>query len=103
MAGTGIRSFAKSRDQMPQIATLSSGLRIAKFRAQAAAVKSSLWQSPLKFILLCVAIRAAVILFLAIRALNVADCHNLRHTFERETWQEIEFQLPPFYIESPPV
>jgi hypothetical protein len=30
---------------------------------------------------------------------NTADCHNPRHTFERGT----EFQLPPFYIASPPV
>jgi hypothetical protein len=28
---------------------------------------------------------------------------NPRHTFERGTWQETEFQLPPYYIESPPV
>jgi hypothetical protein len=74
-------------------------LRIAKFRAQVAVVKSSLWQSALKFILLSVAIRATVILFLAIRVLNAADCHNPQHTFERG----IEIQLPPFYIESPPV
>jgi hypothetical protein len=78
-------------------------LQIAKFRAQVAAVKSSLWQSTLKFTLLSVAIRAMVILFLAIRILNAADRHNLRHTFERGTWQETEFQLPPFYIERPPV
>jgi hypothetical protein len=50
-----------------------------------------------------VAIRATVTLFLAIRVLNAADCHNPRYTFERGTWQETEFQLPPFYIESPPV
>jgi hypothetical protein len=81
----------------------SNGLRIAKFRAQVAAVKSSLWQSALKFILLSVAIRATVILFLAIRVLTAADCHNPRHTFERGTWQETEFQLLPFYIESAPV
>jgi hypothetical protein len=111
MAGAGIRLFAKFCGQMPRIATtvitpwqpLSSGLWIVNFRAQVAAVKSSLWQSAFKFILLSVAIRATVILFLAIRVLNAADCHNLRHTFERGTWQETEFQLPPFYIESPPV
>jgi hypothetical protein len=84
MAGAGIRSFAK-------------------FRAQVAAVKSSLWQSALKFILMSVAIRATVILFLAIRVLNAAGCHNPRHTFESATWQETEFQVPPFYIKSPPV
>jgi hypothetical protein len=71
-----------------------------KFRAQVAAVKSSLWQSTLKVILLSVAIRATVILFLAIRVLNDADCHNPRRAFEHGTWQETEFQLPPFYIKS---
>jgi hypothetical protein len=54
-------------------------------RAQVAAVKSSLWQSTLKFILLSVAIRATVILFLAIRVLNAANCGNPQHTFERGT------------------
>jgi hypothetical protein len=47
MVGAGIRSFAKFRGQMPRIATtgitfgkpLSSGLRIATFRAQVATVK----------------------------------------------------------------
>jgi hypothetical protein len=82
---------------------LSSGLRIAKFCVQVAAVKSSLWLSALKFILLSVANRATVILFLAICVLNAADCHNPRNTFECGTWQETEFQLQPFYIESPPV
>jgi hypothetical protein len=60
-------------------------------------------QSTLKFILLSVAISAMVILLLAMRVINATDCHNPRHTFERGTWQETEFQLPPFYIESPPV
>jgi hypothetical protein len=40
---------------------------------------------------------------LAIRVLNAANCGNPQHTFERGTWQETEFQLLPFYIESPPV
>jgi hypothetical protein len=79
------------------------GLRIAKFCAQVAAVKSILWQSALKFILLSLAIRTTVIIFLAIRVLNDVDCQNPWHTFERGTWQETEFQLPQFYIKSPPV
>jgi hypothetical protein len=70
MAGAGIRSFPKLRGQMLGIATtgitsLQTALKwtadwIAKFNAQVAAVKSSLWQSALKFILLSVAIRATV-------------------------------------------
>jgi hypothetical protein len=88
MAGAGIRSLAKFRVQMLRIATTGITLwqtalkwtAIAKFRAQVAAVKSSLWQSVLKFLLLSVAIRATVILFLAMRVLNAADCHNPRHT-----------------------
>jgi hypothetical protein len=60
MAGARIRSFAK-------------------FRTQVAAVKSSLWNSALKFILLSVAIRAMVILFLAIRVLN-AQIATIRGT-----------------------
>jgi hypothetical protein len=31
-----------------------------------------------------------------------ADCQVPQHTFVRETWQETQFKLPPFYIESPP-
>jgi hypothetical protein len=100
MAGAGIRSFAKLRDQMPRIAKTGISSALA---AQVAAVKSSLYQSALKFILLSVAIRATVILFMAISILNSADCHNPRHTFEHRTWQETEFQLPPCYIEGPPV
>jgi hypothetical protein len=42
-------------------------------------------------------------LFLAIFVLNAADCHNPLHTFQCGTWQETEFQFPPFYIKSPPV
>jgi hypothetical protein len=106
MAGAGIRSFAKFRSQMLQITTtgITSWQTTLKWTAvQVAAVKSSLWQSALKFILLSVAISETVILFLAIRVTNAADCHNPWHTFECETWQETEFQLPPFYIESPPV
>jgi hypothetical protein len=80
MAGAGIQSLAKFRGQMPRIATTGitswqSGLLIAKFGAQVAAVKSSLWQSALKFILLSVAIRATVILFLAIWGLPQSVAH----------------------------
>jgi hypothetical protein len=106
MAGAGIRSFAKFRGQMTRIATtgITSWQTALKWTADCqvprsgCVVKSSLWQSALKFILLSVAIRATVILFLAIHVLNAADCHNPRHTFERGTWQETEFQLPPFYV-----
>jgi hypothetical protein len=40
------------------------------------AVRSGLWQSAIKFRVFTVAFRATVILFLAIRGLNAADCHN---------------------------
>jgi hypothetical protein len=100
MAGAKILSFAKFRGQMPRIATTG----IAS------------WQTALKWTAGCqvprsgccgqvkpVTIRTMVILFLAIRVLYAANCHNPQHKFERGTWQDTEFQLPPFYIESPPV
>jgi hypothetical protein len=65
MAGSGIRSFAMLRSQMPRIVLgkpISSGLRIAKLCARVE-VRSGLWQSALKLILLSVAIRSPVILF----------------------------------------
>jgi hypothetical protein len=46
------------------------------------AARSGLWQSALKFRLLTLAIRSTIILFVAIRDLNTADCHTLQHTFE---------------------
>jgi hypothetical protein len=111
MAGAGIRSFAKFRGQMPWIATtgITYWQTDLKWTADCQIPRSgcrgqvNLWQSAIKFILLSVAIRVTVILFLAIHVLNPADCHNPWHTFERGTWQETEFQLPPFYIECPPV
>jgi hypothetical protein len=91
MAGAGIRSFAKFRGQMPRIATpgITSWQTALKWTADCQAprsgcqVRSGLWQSALKFRLLTVAICATVILFLAIRGLNAADCHNPRHKFDR--------------------
>jgi hypothetical protein len=118
MAGAGIRSFAKFSGQMPRIATtgITSWQTALKWtgdcqvprsgcrgQVKPVAIRSQIHTS----ILLSVAIHPMVtvfILFLAIRILNAADCHNPRHTFERGTWQETEFQLPPFYyIECPPV
>jgi hypothetical protein len=111
MAGAGIRAFAKFRSQLPRIATtgITSWQTTVKWTADCqvphsgchgqvkpVAIRSEIHTS------VC-AIRATVILFLAIRVLNAADCHNPQHTFERRTRQETEFQLPPFYIESPPV
>jgi hypothetical protein len=87
MAGAGIRSFAKFRGQIPRFA--KAGI--------------TPWQTALKFRILAVAIRGTNNFFLAIRGLNTAVCHNPLYTFERGTWQKTEFQLPPFYIESPPV
>jgi hypothetical protein len=101
MAGAGIQSFAKFRSKMLVITTtgITSWQTALKWTADCAQ-KSSLWQSALKFILLSEAIRATVILILAIRVLNAADCHNPWRTFERGTWQEAEFQLPPFYASA---
>jgi hypothetical protein len=83
MAGTGICSFAKLRGQMPLIATagIASWQTALKWTPDCQvprsgcqeyihAVRSSLWQSAVKFILLSVAIRAMVILFVAISSLN---------------------------------
>jgi hypothetical protein len=111
MTGAGIRSFAKFRGQMPWIATtgITSWQTALKWTADCQVPRSDCRgqvkpvESALKLILLSVAIRQTVILFLAIRVLNAVDCHRLRHTFERGIWQETEFQLPPFYIESPTV
>jgi hypothetical protein len=92
MAGTGICSFAKLRGQMPRIATTGIAAQQTALKWTALrlpgihAVRSSLWQSALKFVLLSVAIRATVILFVEIRSLNAADCNNPRRTFERRMW-----------------
>jgi hypothetical protein len=109
MAGARIWSFAKFRSQMPRIATtgITSWQTVLKRTADCQVPRSG-WCGQVKLvairsqiILLSMAIHAMVILFLAICVLNATDCHNLRHTFERGTWQETEFQLPPYYIESP--
>jgi hypothetical protein len=70
-------------------------LRIAKLLPQMAKNTSGQVRS--------VAIRGTVILFLVMRCLNTADCHNPWHTFERGAEQVCEIQLLTFYIESPPV
>jgi hypothetical protein len=111
MAGAGIWSFAKFCGQMPQIAT--TGI--------------TFWQTALKWTADCQVPRSGCcgqVKPMAIRSQihtsfcgnprdgysilgnpcsKAADCHNPRHTVERGTWQETEFQLPPFYIESPTV
>jgi hypothetical protein len=99
MAGAGIPSFAKFRGQMPQIATTGTSWQTAlKWTADCQTPRSGCQEymrsgqacgnllSNLDFYI-AVAFRATVILFLAIRGLNAADCHNPRHTFERGTWQ----------------
>jgi hypothetical protein len=111
MVGAGIRSFAKFRCQMQRIATtgMTSWQTALKWTVDCQVPRSGCGSQvkPVairsRFILLYVAILATVILFLAFHVLNAADCHNPQHTFERGTWQETEFQLPPFYIESPAV
>jgi hypothetical protein len=111
MAGARIWSFVKFRGQMPRIATtgITSWQTALKWTGDCQVPRSGC-RSQVKPVAIRSQIHnsvcgnpATVILFLAIRILNAADCHNLRHTFERGTWQETEFQLPPFYIESPPV
>jgi hypothetical protein len=96
MAGTGIRSFAKFLGQMPRIATtgITSWQTTLKWTAECQVPHSGCrGQVTLKFKRLSVAIHATAILFLAIRVLNTADCHNPQHTFEHGTWQETELQL----------
>jgi hypothetical protein len=92
MSGAGIRLFAKFRGQMLKIATTGiTSLQTAfKWTADCQVPRSGCRGQAKP-----VAIRSQI--------LNATDCHNPWHTFERGTWQETEFQLPPFYIESPPV
>jgi hypothetical protein len=87
MSGAGIRLYAKVRGQMPRIATtgITSWQTALKWTAECQVPRSGCCG---QVKLLSGAIRATVILFLAIRVLNAADCHNPRHTFERGTWQE---------------
>jgi hypothetical protein len=111
MAGAGIRSLAKFRGKMLRIAT--TGI--------------TSWQTALKWTADCqvplsgcrgqvkpVAIRSQIhtsvcgnprdrYSILGNPRSKRADCHNLRHTYECRMWHETEFQLPPFYIKSPPV
>jgi hypothetical protein len=84
MAGAGIRSFAKFRGQMPRIAKtgITSWQTALKWTVDCHAprsgcqeyMRSGMWQSALKLRPLTVAIRASVILFLAIRGLNATIC-----------------------------
>jgi hypothetical protein len=111
MVGAGNQSFAKFHDQMLRIAT--TGI--------------TSWQTALKWTADCQVPRSGCrcqVKPVAIRSqIHTSVCGNPRdgysilgnprfklrglpqsaHTFERGTWQETEFQLPPFYIESPPV
>jgi hypothetical protein len=110
MAGAGIRSFAKFRGQMPRIAT--TGI--------------TSWQIALKWTADCQIPRSGCrgqVKPVAIRSqIHTSVCGNPRdgysilgnprskrhglpqsNTFERGTWQETEFQLPPFYIVTTPV
>jgi hypothetical protein len=102
MAGAGIRSFAKFCGQMPRIATIGR----------------TSWQTALKWTADCQVLRSGCcgqVKPVAIRSqIHTSVCgnprdgysilgnpryksrHNPRHTFERGTWQETEFQLPPF-------
>jgi hypothetical protein len=100
MAGTGICSIAKLRGQMPWIATTGTApwqtalpwtADCQVLRSGIHAVKSSLWQSAHKCILLTVAIRETVILFVAIRSLN-SWVRNVALDWNPP---------PPFYIENP--
>jgi hypothetical protein len=97
MAGAGIWSFVKFRGQMPWIAT--TGI--------------TSWQTALKWTADCQAPHSGCQEYM-LSGGNLRNSYfilgnprskfrNLWHTFEHGTGQETEFQLPPFYIESPPV
>jgi hypothetical protein len=77
MAGAGIRSFAMFRGQMPRMAT--TGI--------------TSWQTALKWNADC-----QVPLSCCRGQVKPVAIRSQIHT-----WQETEFQLPPFYIESLPV
>jgi hypothetical protein len=111
MAGAGIRSFAKFRGQMPRIATIGITSWHTAFKWTAdCQVPHSGYRGQAKPVAIRSQIHTSVCgnpcdsySILGNRVLNAADCHNPWHTFERGTWQETEFQLQPFYIESPAV
>jgi hypothetical protein len=94
---------------MPRIATtgITSWQTALKWTADGQVTRSGCC-GQVKPVAICSQIHTSVCgnrqrrLFYSWRSL-AADCHNPRHTFERRTWQETEFQLPPFYIESPSV
>jgi hypothetical protein len=111
MVGAGIRSFAKFRSQMPRIAT--TGI--------------TSWQTALKWTPDCqvprLGCRGQVKLVVIRSQIHTSVCGNPSDGYsilgnprskrrglpqsEANIWartlQETEFQLPPFYIESPPV
>jgi hypothetical protein len=111
MAGAGIRSLAKFRGQMPRIARtgINSWQTAFKWTADCQ-VPGSGCHGQVKPVAIRSQIHTSVCgnprdgySILGNPRSNAVDCHNPWHTFERGTWQETEFQLQPFYIESPPV
>jgi hypothetical protein len=109
MADAGIRSFAKFRGQMPRIATpgITSWQTALKWAADCQVPRSGC-RGKVKPVAIRSQFHTSVCGhprdgYSILGVLNAADCHNPQHTFERGTWQDTEFQLPPFYVESPPV
>ena len=111
MAGAGIQSFAKFRGQMctAECQGLKTVARFVAFCGKFRAEPFDLWHSAVKFYQGVGIPQYIGEWWLAFRSpfeSGLPRCHSYcgnPRSKDRGTWQKTEFQLPPFYIESPPV